>query len=329
MVRTVWLAFIALLATLCLGTTGFVLTEHLSLGNALYLTVQTITTVGFGDIRVQSTAGRIFLIILMLGGVGVAFYFAGLLMAFLIEGQLAGVYWRRKMNKQIAQLQDHVIVCGGGRVGRQAVYRLHKEKAPCLVIEQNTDIANQLVKDGYLVIIGDATHDDTLNDAGINKAKGLISALPDDTLNVFITLTAKGLNPNIHVVARMDQPESEKKLLRAGADKVISPSTLGGLRMAMSILRPISIEYLETVIHDQNIAMEMVEIRIRPESVLVGQTLLSSRIKQQTGALVLAILRDSQMISNPVAGEQILSEDLLIAFGLRDQLLSLEKLAVS
>ena len=329
MVRRVWLAFIAVLIILIVGVVGLILTEHLSLSRAIYLTVQTVTTVGYGDIEPQTEAGHVFLIFLMLSGVSVMLYFAGLLMAFLVEGQLAGVYWRRKMNKKIEQLQDHIIVCGAGRVGRQVVYRLRKEGAQCVVIEQREDLAKQLIEEGFLVINSDATHDETLIKASINTAKGLISALPEDSLNVFVTLTAKGLNPNIHVVARMDQPESEKKLLRAGADKVISPATLGGWRMAMSILKPISVEYLETVIHDHNIEMEMVELKIEIGSCLVGETLLTSGIKQQTGAMILAILRDNQVISNPGASEEILPGDLLIVLGLRDQLHRLEKLAAN
>lgn len=321
--------FLALLVTLFLGTAGIMLTEHFSLAQAIYLTVQTITTVGYGDMEVHSNAGHIVLIFLMLGGVGVMLYFTGLIMAFLIEGQLAGVYGRRKMNKKIKQLQDHIIVCGAGRVGRQVLYRLRKEGAQCVVIEEQEDLANQLIEEGFLVIHSDATQDETLKKAYIDKAKGLIAALPEDALNVFVTLTAKGLNPDIHVVARMDKLESEKKLLRAGADKVISPAILGGWRMAMSILKPISVEYIDTVIHDHNIEMEMEELRIDQGSCLVGQTLSTSGIKQQTGAMVLAILRDNRVISNPGAEEEILQGDLLIVIGLKEQLHRLEEVAAN
>jgi len=256
-------------------------------------------------------------------------YFTGLITAFLIEGQLAGVYGRRKMNKKIEQLRDHIIVCGAGRVGKQVLYRLRKEGVPCIVIEQQEDLANQFIEEGFLVIHSDATQDETLKKACIDKAKGLIAALPEDSLNVFVTLTAKGLNPAIQVVARMDQLESEKKLLRAGADKVISPAILGGWRMAMSILKPISVEYIDTVIHDHNIEMEMEELRIDPDSCLVGKTLATSGIKQQTGAMVLAIIRDKLVISNPSAEEEILQGDVLIVIGLREQLHRLEEVAAN
>ncbi|HUS89049.1 MAG TPA: potassium channel protein [Desulfosporosinus sp.] len=329
MEKRIRLAFSALLVTLIVGTVGLILTEHLSLAQAIYLTVQTVTTVGYGDIEVHSNSGHVFLVLLMLGGVGVMLYFAGLMMAFLIEGQLAGVYGRRKMNKKIVQLQDHIIVCGAGRVGRQVLYRLRKEGAPSVVIEKQEDLANQFIEEGFLVIHSDATNDETLKKARIDKAKGLITALPEDSLNVFVTLTAKGLNPGIHVVARLDQLESEKKLVRAGADKVISPAILGGWRMAMSILKPISVEYIETVIHDHNIAIDMEELRINQNSCLVGKTLANSGIKQQTGAMVMAIIRENQVISNPDAQEVILQGDLLIVFGLREQLHRLEEVAAN
>lgn len=233
------------------------------------------------------------------------------------------------MNKKILHLQDHIIVCGAGRVGRQILYRLRKEGAPCVVIEKQEDLANQFIEEGFLVINSDATHDETLKRARIDKAKGLITALPEDSLNVFVTLTAKGLNPGIQVVARMDQLETEKKLLRAGADKVISPATLGAWRMAMSILKPVSVEYIDTVIHDHNIAMDMEELKINESSCLVGKTLANSGIKQQTGAMVMAIVRGNQVISNPAAEEVILEGDLLIVFGLREQLHRLEEVAAN
>lgn len=327
--RRIGLAFIALAVTLLVGTLGLVITEHLSLAQAFYFTVETITTVGYGDIYAKTNAGQVFITILMLVGVGVMLYFAGVMMAFLVEGQLAGVYGRRKMNKKIEQLQEHIIVCGGGRVGKQVLYRLRKEGFPCVVIEQQDDLAHQYIEDGYLVIHNDATQDEVLKKAGIERAKGLITALPEDSLNVFVTLTAKGLNPNVQVVARMDQLESENKLVRAGADKVISPAILGGWRMAMSILKPISIEYIETVIHDHNIEMKIMELRVDQGSCLIGRTLSASGIKQQTGAMVLAILRNELVISNPEAQEEILEGDLLIVLGLREQLRRLEEVAAN
>lgn len=321
--------FTALVLTLITGTLGLVWTEHLSFWQAFYLTVETITTVGYGDIKVHSIAGHIFLIFLMLGGVGVALYFASFMMAFVIEGQLADVYGRRKMNKRIAELHDHVIVCGAGRVGKQVILRLRKEGVSYIIIEQKEELVKELINDGYLALEGDASQDDILKKVHIERAKGLVTAMPDDALNVFVTLTAKGMNPGIHVVARMDKLESEKKLLRAGADKVISPAILGGSRMAMSIVKPVSVDYIDTVIHGHDIRMEIEEFSLDEGSCLVGKTLVTSGIKEQTGAIVLAIVRENQVISNPNATEMFLSGDLLIVLGLREQLQRLEEVAAS
>jgi len=327
--KRIRLAFLTLLVTLIVGTVGLMLTEHISVGKAIYFTFETITTVGYGDVDIYTDAGHVFLVFLMVGGVGVMVNLTGVITAFLVEGQMTGVYGRRKMNKKIARLQEHIILCGAGRVGKHILNSLRKEGAHCVVIEQQEDLANSLIEEGFLVIHGDSTQDETLKRARIEKANGLITALPEDSLNVFVTLTAKGLNPNIQVVARMDQLESERKLLRAGADKVISPATIGGLRMAMSILKPNSVDYIDTVIHDHNIEVEMEELKVDQGSCLVGKTLATSGIKQQTGAMVIAILRNQEIISNPCATEEILEGDLLIVFGLRDQLHRLEEVAAN
>ena len=329
MIKRIILTFLLLLSIICFGALALTFAEPLSIGQALYLTIETVTTVGYGDVQVHSTWGRFILVVLMLGGVGVMLYFAGLIMAFIIEGQLADVYGRRKMNKKIAQLKNHIIVCGAGRVGWQVLQRLRKEGAPCVVVEQNEELIKKLLDEGFLAVQGDATQDEILINVQIEHAKGLITALPEDARNVFVTLTAKGLNPNIQVVARMDKLESEKKLRHAGADKVISPAILGGWRMAMSILKPVSVEYIETLFHDHNIEMEIEEFKIDINSCLVGKTLGLSGIKEQTGAIVIAIVRDSKVISNPVALEVILDGDLLIVFGKGEQLQRLEQVAAS
>ena len=329
MFRRMVLTLSVLILILVIGSLGLMGSEHLSAWRAFYLTVETVTTVGYGDIIVHSRAGQAFLVFMMLGGVGVSVYLVGMMMAFLIEGQLADAFGRRKMLKKIAELKDHVIVCGGGRVGRQVLYRLRSEGASPVLIEQNDALVQEFWDKDFLVIHGDATQDETLKKVGILRAKGLITALPDDALNVFVSLTAKGLNPHIQVVARMDKPESEGKLLRAGADRVISPAILSGRRMAMAIVKPLSLDYLDTVIHDHDISMEIQEFTVDKGSCLVGKTLALSEIKQRTGAIVLAIMRGDEVVSNPSAQENILQGDVLIVLGLREQLERLEEVAAN
>lgn len=320
-------AAIAILIVLILGMAGLMLTEHLTAWEALFLTVETVTTVGFGDIEVQTFAGQVIVLLLMLGGVALTAFIIGRVMAFILEGRLADIYGKRKREKRMSQLRNHVIVCGAGRVGQQVAKFLKADHVEVVVIEINEEVAQAILEEGYLVIQGDATQDENLKKAGIQDARGLISALPEDALNVFVTLTAKGLNPKIQVVARGDRLESEAKLYRAGADRVISPATLSGKRMALSITKPMTIEYLDTVIHDHNIHIEIKEIKVDQGTYLVGLRLDELKIKQNTGATILAILRGGQVISNPSASDQIETGDILIVFGLRNQVQRLEEVA--
>ncbi len=196
-----------------------------------------------------------------------------------------------------------------------------------MVIDRNEEVIRNLQEDGVLVINNDATKDEVLLEAGINTAKGLITALPGDAENVFVTLTAKELNPDIRIVARGDIAESKSKLIRAGADKVISPSVIGGRRMAISILKPVSVDFVETLIHKEELEFEIEELVTSENSPLIGQTLKDSRLKQLTGTMIVAIKRNEDIITNPGAQEVILKGDLLIAIGTRSQLAELEKLA--
>lgn len=318
--RKIRLSLGILLSILVFGTAGLVWTEHMTVFQALYLTVETITTVGYGDFRLTTSGGRIVTLLLMLGGVGIMLYSVGLFMSFLIEGQLIDVYGRRVIMKKIAELNQHIIICGGGRVGKEVAHRLHKEGVPCVVIEQREELVVQLCSEGILTLQGDAIQDEMLKTVRIEQAAGLISALPDDAHNVFITLTAKELNPMIKVIARMDTPGTEAKLRRAGADKVISPSIMGGLRMAMSIIKPTTVDYIDTVIHDQSIKIEIEELKIGQGSYLAGKTLRNSGIREYTGTTVLAIVRENEVINNPGADVLLMEEDLLIIFGLKEQL---------
>jgi len=325
--RRIKVTFLALFSIIYFGTIALTFAEEFSFWEALYLTVQTVTTVGFGDIVVSTAWGHVIIFVLMIGGVGLMLYSLGLVVAFVIEGQLANVYGRRKMKKKIGQLKNHIIVCGAGRVGWQVVQRLHREGAPYVIIDQDEELISKLLEDGFMAVHGDATLDEVLVNVQIEQAKGLITTLPEDALNVFVTLTAKGLNPDIKVVARMDKLESEKKLRHAGADKIISPAILGGWRMAMSILKPTSMEFIETLLHDYNIEIDIEEFRIDQDSSLAGKTLGLSGVKEKTGAIVIAIARGKDLISNPEAEEVILSGDLLIVLGKKEQLQRLEHLA--
>jgi len=322
-------ASMSLLSVVIIGIIGFMLIEGYSFLDAVTVTIALITTTntGFGPISPHSTPGRIFTVILVIVGVSMVAYAFGTIMGIVLEGHLKNFMGRSKMLKKIRALKDHIIICGAGRVGHHVILRLQKEKVPFVVIDKNEEVSAKLQEEGLLVINDDASKDEVMHLAGIDRARGLITALPGDADNVFVTLTAKELNPNLVVVARSDLAESKTKLIRAGADKVISPSVMGGRRMAISILKPVSVDFVETLIHRHDVEIEIEEIIITPESPLAGQKLRESQIKNRTGTMVVAMKRGDEIINNPSADEVIHGNDLLIVLGTREQLARLEALA--
>lgn len=323
------IASLSLIAMLVIGTTGFYFIEGYSFLDAFAVTLGLLTTtsIGYGTVIPASIPGKIFTLLLIVFGVSLVAYAFGTIVSLVLEGHLSNLMGRSKMKKKIANLTDHIILCGAGRVGKHVICRLMMEKVPFVVIDKNEETIKNLMDNAVLVINDDAAKDEVLTEAGIHRAKGLITALPADADNVFVTLTAKELNPNIRVVARADIAESKPKLIRAGADKVISPSVIGGRRMAISILKPVSVEFVETLIHKRDLEFEIEEIITSAGAQLVGKTLQDSGIKQRTGTMIIAIKRNEDIITNPSANDVIEAGDLLIAIGTRPQLAKLELLA--
>lgn len=328
-VKKILLASVSLLLVAIIGIAGFMSIEGYSFLDAVSVTIAIITTTntGFGNISPHTISGRIFTIILVIIGVSMVAYAFGTIMGIVLEGHLKNFMGRSKMLKKINSLKDHIIICGAGRVGHHVITRLQKEKIPFVIIDKDEEKSVRLRDEGLLIINDDATKDDVLHLAGIDRARGLISALPGDAENVFVTLTARELNPKLVIVARSDLEESKTKLIRAGADKVISPSVMGGRRMAISILKPVSVDFVETLIHRADVEIEIEEITVSPESLLTGKKLKESHIKQKTGTMVVAIKRGDDIISNPSADNIIIGDDLLIVLGTREQLARLETLA--
>ncbi|MDA8441787.1 MAG: potassium channel protein [Peptococcaceae bacterium] len=323
------LAFIYMISVTLFGALGYMYLEKMTFFQAIYFTISTITTVGYGDVIPHTFLGKLLTIFIMVVGVGIALYFASTIVATVIEGDLGELFGRRNMQRKIDKLKDHIIICGAGRVGHQVIERMRNENVPFVVVEKDEKIVQQLREEGVLAVDGDATSDALLLDLGIDQARGLITALPDDAQNVFVTLTSKGLNPSLLVVARMDRVESESKLRRAGADKVISPAILGGRRMAISILKPSTCEYVDNLIHDKHLEMEIVEVLVNAKSELVGKALNNCGIRETIGAIILAIMRGDQVINNPAADETIAAGDLLIVLGTPLQVAKLEPLALA
>lgn len=316
-------AGVILASVIASGVIGYRLIEGWSLFDALYMTVITITTVGYGEVHPLSIGGRVFTIFLIMGGIGGAFYALFGIVQYVVEGQFGITLGRRRMKTRIADLTNHFILCGYGRVGEETAHALAEEKVPFLVIDNRPDCITRLEQAGYIYIHGDATSDEVLKEAGIERARALVAALGSDADNTYITLSARGLGPTLFIVARASDKETETKLKRAGADRVISPNTIGGRRMAMLALRPGVVDFLDIVTSPRWPQIEMEDVTVLEQSSLNGQTVKD--IRQCSKAIVIAIKKKSgELLPTPPDDEKIMAGDNLIIMGAREQLASLE-----
>ena len=322
--RTALLAFFIILST---GIIGMMLLENLSFVDALYMGIATVATVGYGDIVPKTVAGKIFTSVFILAGVGMSLYTLTLVVSMSVEGRLKDILGRKDMDRRIAALNHHLIVCGAGRVGANVIKNLQQEARPFVVIEKDQERFEGLYERRILAIHGDSTLDEVMLKAGLMKAQGIITALSHDADNVYVTLTAKSLNPSIHIVARADRPEAEEKLRRAGADTVIFPSVMGGRQMVSAMTRPVITDFVENLFYNQDLHMDIAEIRVSQNSDLVGRSFAESDIKLRYDSIVVAVKRGDQVLTNPRANEVICGGDIMIVLGQREPLSKLNKLA--
>ena len=310
------IAIMALISIFIIGTFGFYLIEGWSLTESLYTTVITLSTVGYGDFYPETTGGRLFTVILVIFGVDTMLYTIGLLTETMVDARFRSLMGRGKLEKMIKKLNRHYIICGCGRIGYLICKELSQEKIDFVVIDDNPEIIQKIHDEGFIYYKGDATQDKILIAAGIKRARGIICALPSDAQNLYVILTAKELNPDIYVLSRSEEIESEHRLLRAGADRVISPYVLGGMRMAMAISRPAMLDFIEITTRRQSLELRMEEIDIGEGSPVIGKSLEESEIRQRYGLIIVAVKKDSgQMMFNPVASYVISKADKLIALG--------------
>jgi len=309
------------------GTLGYIIIEDWTPFEALYMTTITLATVGYSEVHNLSHNGQIFTILLIVFGVGTIAYTIGSMLQFMVEGQLHQILGKKKLQKKINSLQDHFIICGYGRIGRNISRDFAAKPLPFIVVENNPDRVAKLIADGHLFIEGDATQDNVLEQAGIRNAKGLITAVTQDTTNVFIVLTARGINPNLYILARASEDGAEVKLIRAGANKVISPYTIGANRMAQAILRPSVVDFIDIATGRNNIELQMEEIPVSLESTLVGKDLMQSDIRKDLGLIIIGIKRGDQMTFNPAADTIIEAGHTLIALGEYPEIKKLELIA--
>jgi len=305
---------------------GFHWIEGWSWFDGLYMVVTTITTIGYKEVHPLSRGGQVFNLFLILAGVSLLLLGIGTLNQALLEFELRDFFGRRKMERQIGRLSDHYIICGAGRVGRSAARELARRPVPFVIIEQNEAKAARYAGD-WPVLIGDATQEQTLREAHIERARGLVAATTTDATNLYIVLTARGLNPKLRIIARASEEDAEKHLLTAGADSVVSPYLFAGQRIAQSFLRPHVVSFLDTATTHLGIDLEIGEIGIGPGSAFAGKTIETSRLRQERGVIVLAIKREKGMHFNPAPEDRIEPGDYLIAMGEPAQLRQLEQMA--
>ena len=317
--RRLRIALFVLAGIMIVGTIGYLILGF-PLLDAVYQAVTTLTTVGFREVHPLSDAGKIFTIVLILFGVGTALYALGVLIQTLVEGDLRGVFGRKRMDRKIAEMHDHVIVCGWGRVGHAIVKEIGGS-APVAVLDLD---AERLADSPHPWLAGDVSEDAVLLGAGIMRARALVAALDTDAGNLFVTLSARALRPDLFIVARVRVEDSVEKLMRAGADRVVNPQSIGGSRMAAFVLQPHVTEFLDVVMHDRDIEFRLEEVAVPAGSVVAGRTLRDAQIRDLTGALVLALRnRAGEFVSNPAPEQMITAGDVLIAIGTSAELTAL------
>jgi voltage-gated potassium channel len=323
--RRVILIASLLFSTLLIGTVGFKLIEGYPLFDGFYRTLTTITTVGDPEVHPLSHAGRVFNSFLILFGVIAMFLAVGAMTQTIIEIELQDTYGKRRKKRMIDHLQNHFIICGFGRVGRNASYELQRANAPFLVIDRDTQRMTKAADAGMLAIVADATQDESLREAGVLRAKGLIAALPTDAENLFVILSAKALNPGLTIVTRASEEEAGEKLRRAGADTVLTPYAMAGRQLADVLLRPHVVEFLDLAKSNIGPTITMEQVCVTSKGELTAQTLGQLELRK-SGVIVLAIRkRGGETIFNPPSAVAISAGDFLIVMGERSNLKKLEQ----
>jgi voltage-gated potassium channel len=320
---------VLVLAVLLLGgTLGYQVLGGWGWLDALYMTVITITTVGFHEVRPLGTVGRLFTMVLALGGVFTAFYAAAELIRAVVTGEIRTVLGRQRMENLLAQLHDHLVVCGFGRMGRLVCEEFSAAGLPFVVIDRNPLVLEDFSIRHGIPLSGDATADDVLKRARVQRARALVTAAASDADNLYVAMSARFLNEKLFIVARAESESAEMKLVRAGANRVVSPYSIGGHRVAQAVLRPNAMEFLELATRSAHLELQIEETELRGGSPLVGQSLKASPVRSELGIIVVAIKKpDGKMVFNPTPETVLEARDVLITLGRRQQLDRLETMA--
>jgi voltage-gated potassium channel len=320
-------AIMILIGVILIGIIGYGVLEKWTLLESIYMVITTIFTVGFQEVRPLSPSGKIFTMFIIVAGVGSAIYLAGQAVEIIVEGEMTGYRKRKRMDKKISQMKQHYIICGFGRVGHQVAQAFESSKVPFVVIDEKKETLDELEGKNVPIIIADATSDNILIEAGIRSAKGLIACSDSDVANVYVTLSARVLNPQLNIVARAGFKDTEKKLIMAGADRVISPYFISGVRMAALAIRPVASDFLDLVTHGGQVDFSLYEITIPENSPLVNKTVGEAEVRGSSGGLILAIRKsDGSFDLQPKPTSVIEKNDVLVVIGTQEQYDALEKI---
>jgi voltage-gated potassium channel len=315
----------------CVGTFGYpLLEEEYSIFDGLYMTIITLSTIGYGETHALSTRGRIFTVFLILSGVFVIGYSGSEILRAIVSGQFADILGKRKMERALEQVNDHIIVCGLGRMGNLVCREFSRLGKQFVVIEKSEAELREFAMPGGITLQGDATLDEVLKKAGIERANYLVAVMASDADNLFTTLSARLLNAKLTIVARADDPQSEQKLMRAGANRVISPYQIGGTRVAHAVIKPTVVDFIELTTRTEHIELQLEEAKIEPNSALEGCALKDSRLRNEHQIIIVAIKKTSgEMVVNPPAETILEAGDILVAMGSLTHLTTLEEMARS
>jgi voltage-gated potassium channel len=320
---------VALLAGVTtIGTLGYIVIERWSVWDAFYMTIISVTTVGYGYPHPLSRAGEIWTTLVLLAGVSTLFYTASLVMALMVEGGLYRRIEARRFTRMLDTLTDHYIICGYGRIGSIIAEEFRKQNIPYVVVDRDPDRVHEVIEQGGLAVQADASREDVLSRVGIERARGLIAAVGTDAENVYTVLTARVLRADLFIIARIELPDAEAKLRRAGANRVISPYQLGGIQMAQTALRPAVVDFMRLATSSSSIDLAAEQVAIGARSRLVGQSIKDADLRQSFGVVVVAIQRSSgQMEFNPAPDCVMAVGDQLVVLGHPDQLKTLDRFA--
>lgn len=310
-----------LLLIILFGTVGYSTFEAMTVFDSFYMTLITISTVGFSEIAPLTQTGRTITVIIIISGISLLTYSLGQVAKIFVEGEIRKLLGRRKLEKHISRLTEHFIVCGFGRIGAVICKELAEEDTPFIVLEQDPQRVEMLENNHYLYINGDATSEAVLIQAGLPRAKGLVTAVSSDADNVFITLTAKDLRPDIFVLSRAADLKNESKLLRAGASRVVCPYNIGGSRMAQILKKPTVVDFLDATMMSGSLGLNLMEAVVQPGSGLVGKSLVESNLRRDFGVIIVAIKKiTNEMVFNPGPTALIEAGDIVVAIGKQDDM---------